>query len=34
MLETITIFDDDGVADKTQSHHVTDIKEVVRDRMI
>ena len=32
MLETITIFDDDEVADKTQSHRVTDIKEAVRDR--
>ena len=31
MLETITIFDDDEVADKTQSHRVTDIKEAVRD---
>lgn len=31
MLETITIFDDDEVADKTQSHRVTDIKEAARD---
>ena len=31
MLETITIFDDDAPPQSTSRHHITNLKEAVRD---